>query len=185
MKRSIITLCFLILMGAGINVQAQKQTKKFSFGFGLEGGILSGDLKEIYSASGGLTLRASYKAGPGFATLTSGLIAYVPKAIESNDPDEDIELKPGYQIPFKAGYKFIFAKHFFLMGELGYSSFTILTPDEYDETKFNKEKQGGFTVAPSVGVNLGAFELGVKYEMISGILDSNLSTIGVRLGFNF
>ena len=51
-----------------------------------------------------------------------------------------------------------------------------------------KLKGGGFTYAPSVGLNLGKFELGVRYESTLAKFDGvkiRPSLLGFRAGFNF
>lgn len=70
--------CFLVL--GFFSAKAQKATKTFSFGLGLEGGAPLGDANTAYHFTGGITIRLSYHAGPGFITLTSGAEAYVPKS---------------------------------------------------------------------------------------------------------
>lgn len=158
------------------NVHAQKTGKKFSFGFGIEAGMPLGDFKELYSFAPGLTVRASYKVGPGFVTLTTGGLAFLPKSLDGED------LKAGLQIPVKAGYKFIFKENFFAMGEVGFSRFN------YYFTDFNNEitsiKETGATFAPTIGYQAGAFEIGLRYE-ITRFDGGNLNAALLRLGFNF
>ena len=166
--------CFLVL--GTMAVQAQNESKVFSFGFGLEGGLPLGDAKAAYKFAGGLTLRASYHAGPGFITLTSGALAYLPKSGNGE------ETKASLQIAVKLGYKYVCYKPFFVMAEAGFSSFKIYYAD--DNGNLASSNSGGFTYAPTVGVNLNAFELGLRYEATS-ITGGTVSTVGLRLGFNF
>jgi hypothetical protein len=170
-----ILFCSALLL-AGLSSGAQKLSKKASFGFGLEGGAPLGDAKNSYNFTGGLTLRFSYKAGPGFATFTTGAVVFGPKSISGG------HAKAGLQIPFKAGYKYIIGGHFFVMGELGYSVFRYY----YEDGNHNlvSTSTGGFTYAPTVGVQFGSFEVGIKYEGIA-ISGGTLSDVGLRLGFNF
>ena len=149
-KYSLFTIAVTCLMVLSFNAaKAQKESKTFSVGFGLEGGIPLGDIKDAYDFSGGLTIRLSYHAGPGFATLTSGAIAFLPKSGLGS------ATKASIQIPVKAGYKYIFHKPFFVMGEIGYSSVKIYSGDNGELVS---NTLGGFTYAPSVGVNFKAFE---------------------------
>ena len=86
----------------------------------------------------------------------------------------------------KAGYKYIFYKHLFVQGELGYSAFILFYNDQYGNAK--SDTHGGFTYAPTIGANFGVFEIGLKYEQVVFNSDgaaSNLSTAGLRFGFNF
>jgi hypothetical protein len=176
MKKTKLTAICAVLLLACFSLSAQVDTKKFSVGFGLEAGKPTGDVKDSYNFTGGITVRFSYKAGPGFATFTTGAVGYVPKKGLGHDT------KAALQIPFKAGYKFIFAQHVFVMGELGYSVYRYY----YDDVNNNlaSASTGGFTFAPSVGVNFGVFEAGLKYESIA-ISGGTVSDIGIRLGFNF
>lgn len=170
--RILILICFI---GISASLSAQKLTKKFSFGLGTEVGLTTGDFKNTYQINGGLTLRLSFHAGPGFATLTSGVIAFLPKSF--NNPD----LKAGVLVPVRAGYKYI-NHHFFAMGEIGYGSFISIYKDANDDIQ--KSTTGGFLFAPSAGVQFGTFEVGLRYESVS-LSGVNLSDFGLRLGFNF
>lgn len=164
-------------------VYAQKDGKAFSFGFGFEGGPLLGDpgFKSAFSSEFGLSLRFSVKAGPGYATFSPGSLLVVPKSLSDDD------IKIGSHIPLRLGYKYIFAEKFFVMGEAGYAVYTFYSTDAFSESdEIVKEKDGGFTFAPSVGVNLGKFEAGIRYET-TRLKDFNarVSLLGLRLGFNF
>lgn len=176
MKKITTGFILMALLLCSKNVLSQKDTKKFSFGFGLEGGLVTGDYKEVFNAAGGITLRGSYKVGPGFATLTSGGVIYTPKDINGED------LKVSLQIPVKAGYKYIIKKHFFVMGELGFSSFKQYFEGVSGDVE--STSSSGFTYAPAIGVQTGAFELSLRYESTS-ISSSTLSAAFLRLGFNF
>ncbi|MEO7049401.1 MAG: outer membrane beta-barrel protein, partial [Ferruginibacter sp.] len=142
----IISTCFFI--ACATTAMGQKENKSFSVGFGLEGGLPLGDIKDAYKFDGGLTIRLSYHVGPGFATLTTGALAFLPKS------DLGDNTKATLQIPVKAGYKYVFSKPFFVMGELGYSSFKVYSGSNGEVVSSNV---GGFTYAPSVGVNFKAF----------------------------
>jgi hypothetical protein len=174
MQKKIIIILFSFLILFSIKTMAQKTTEKFSPGFGLEVGTLTGDLKNFYTLTGGLTIRGSYKVGPGFVTLTTGVIAYLPKS------GVGLPAKLAIQIPVRAGYKYIFPSHFFVMGELGYASFKSY----YKESgEVLSSSSGSFIGAPSVGVQLGAFEIGLRYGI--NFTHNDGSDISVRLGFDF
>jgi hypothetical protein len=170
-----LILMFSVFVLATGMVQAQKLSKKFSFGFGFDGGATSGAISNIYSGAGGLTLRAAYRVGPGFVTLTSGGLAYIPKSINGATPSV------GLQIPVKAGYKFIFLKHLYAMGELGFSSFKIYNAVGGTVTSTSTS---GFTYAPSIGAQFGAFDIGIRYESTS-VTGGSFNLLGARIGFNF
>jgi hypothetical protein len=166
--------CFLALVC--ITAKAQKETKNFSVGFGLEGGLPTGDANQAYHFTGGVTIRLSYHAGPGFVTLTSGVVGFLPKTGQGD------ATKASLQIPIKAGYKYIFHKPFFIMGEVGYSSFKVYYKDVNGDLA--STTSGGFTYAPSIGVNFNAFEAAIKYEATS-LSGGTVSEVALRLGFNF
>ena len=167
---------FWFFLTAGITANAQKDSKKFSFGFGFEAGTPVGLAKTSYRFTGGLGLRFSYHVGPGFATFSAGAIAFVPKSGLGKST------KASLQIPVKVGYKYVFYKPFFVMAEMGYSSFKVYYAGVDGNLASNST--GGFTYAPTVGVNFDAFEVGIKYEGTS-LTGGALSNIGLRLGFNF
>jgi len=176
MKRIFTGSMLAACMFLAFTASAQSSTKTFSFGIGLEAALPLGDAKEMYRVAPGLTLRGSYKVGPGFATLTTGALIYVPKSFD----DEDT--KAGLQIPVKAGYKYLIQEHFFVMGEIGFSSFKQYFDDGSDHLA--SVSQSGFTYAPSIGAQFGTFELALRYESTS-LSGSSLSTTALRLGFNF
>lgn len=73
------------------------------------------------------------------------------------------------------------------MAEAGYSQYTFYSADVSNESdEIVKEKGGGFSYAPSIGVNLGSFEAGIRYESTQlKDFNSKISLLGLRLGFNF
>lgn len=168
-------ILLLVLVGRSYTAGAQSLKKSWSVGFGIEAGLPEADAKDLYSFTGGMTVRFSYRLGHGFATFTTGAVGYAPKT-------DDINLKAGIQVPFKAGYKYIILRHFFVMGEAGYSAFRAYYKDLSDKTQYTDN--GGFTYAPTIGIQAGALELGVRYETVrTGGL--NIAHAGLRLGFNF
>ncbi len=181
MKKIMLLLVIAVSTLYMSQVYAQKNGKPFSFGFGFEGGPLVGDanFKEVFSSEFGLSLRFSVKAGPGYATFSPGALLVMPKSVSEDD------IKIGTHIPLRLGYKYIFAEKFFVMGEAGYAAYTVYSANNEDDD-IRKDKTGGFTYAPSVGVNLGKFEAGIRYEA-THLKDSDVKVglLGLRLGFNF
>jgi hypothetical protein len=167
-KKAIIFLAAVLCV---LSTRAQKETKKFSAGFGIEVGAPTGDGSNVYNSAFGLTIRLSWKAGPGFATLTSGAIGFAPKSISG------VQTKVGLEIPVRVGYKYIIQHHLFLMGEAGYSDFNSYYGQRGHVTSTST---GSFIFAPSFGYQANVFEIGLRYEMASwgGVA-------GIRLGFNF
>lgn len=162
----ICTLCLTKTM-------AQKETKKFSVGVGIEGGLPTGPISDVYKFGLGLSIRFSYHIGPGFVTLTGSGIGYDPKKI-AGQPE-----KVGLQIPVRAGYKFI-VHHFFAMGEVGYSEFKSYYGSNGEVLSTS---QGSFIAVPAVGVQFNAFEAALRY--IADFRSGGGGLFGVRLGFNF
>ena len=133
-----------------------------SFGIGLEGGVSPNVANDQY-VNLGLTARFSILAGPGYAYLGTG---YMVSRAGLN-----------FQIPLRAGYKFIFSKRFFITEQLGYYFFK--NPDSYA----GQETEQGLSIASSAGVQFGIFDLGLQYDAV--INQSSLSTIGFVIGWNF
>ncbi|HRE52666.1 MAG TPA: transporter [Flavitalea sp.] len=178
MKKLQLLIVFgMLCIFGSLDASAQSLSKKFSFGIGLEGGLPTGDAKDAYNLAGGLTLRLAYQLGDGFATLTSGGIAFIPENLDGGD-----DMKVGLLIPVRAGYKYIIKDRFFVMGELGYGSFRQYYADENDELA--SVSDGGFLFAPSAGVQFNVLEIGLRYESVS-LPGGSLSSVGLRLGFNF
>ena len=86
----------------------RSRANRQSFGLGLEGGV-SPRVATTQFVNLGLTARYSIHAGPGYAYIGTGYMV----------SREGID----FQIPIRAGYKFIFSKKFFVGEEFGYYFF--------------------------------------------------------------
>jgi len=171
----VFTVCFLCIV---LPSMAQKPGKLISVGFGLEAGVpINKTTADVFNFNGGVTARFSLHAGPGFATFTTGGILFIPKNADVNS------LKASVQIPIKAGYKYIFVRHFFVMGELGYSVFNSYYGSGQN-SNLHSTSTGGFTFAPSLGLQFRVMELALRYESIQ-LSGGNLDYLGFRVGFNF
>ncbi|HEV3325019.1 MAG TPA: hypothetical protein VG052_05420 [Puia sp.] len=168
MLAAIFTLCIS-------NTMAQKETKQFSVGIGIEAGAPQGAFSDLYSLAAGFTVRFSYRAGPGFITLTGGAVGYDPKTVVVGQ-----KKKVGLEIPVRAGYKYIVAHHFFIMGEAGYAEFKSYYGQE---GVLASTTTGSFIAAPSVGVQFNAFEISLRDEL--NFRSGGGGVVGVRLGLNF
>ncbi len=167
------TVIFLMIACCTLKSVAQKETKSFSAGFGIEAGAPVGNYSDVYTSYMGLTIRFAYHAGPGFVTLTTGALGFPPKKV-TGQPS-----KLGLQIPVLAGYKYIIQHHFFMMGEVGFAS----TKTYYgSQGKLLSVSQSSFIAAPSVGVQFNTFEISLRYEI--DFKDQG-GIIGPRIGFNF
>jgi hypothetical protein len=171
MKKTIVL--FLSMVICAHQMMAQKETKKFSVGFGIEAGSPVGSYQNAYTFGAGLTVRFSYHVGPGFVCLTSGLIGLAPKKVV------DQPTKAAIQIPVRVGYKYIIHNHFFMMGEFGY----VNTKSYYASGgKLQSVSGSSFVVAPSIGVQWNSFEISLRYDI--NFKDQG-GIIGPRIGFNF
>jgi hypothetical protein len=173
-KKTFIILISFITLCSGKTI-AQKETKKGSFGFGIELGEPMGNLSNAYSATAGLTLRYSLHVGPGFATLTTGLIGFAPKTGRGTPK------QLGIQVPVRAGYKYIIQHHFFIMGELGYSYFKYYY--QGSDGKVASGTRTALTFAPSAGLQFNAFEIGLRYGL--NLTNNDGGILALRIGFNF
>lgn len=187
MKKVLFVAAIAIAVLIANQAHAQKDDKQFSFGFGIEGGPIIGDkgFKEVFGSEVGLSIRFSYKVGPGYVTFTPGALLALPKSVSENDE----EVSVGTHIPLKLGYKYIIGK-FFVMAEGGYSFYTFYTVNQNSSGIDDaiKERRGGFTYAPTIGANFGKFELGVRYQATMLKVDDvtvKPSTVALRIGFNF
>lgn len=152
-----------LLAGYSSLIFAQKPGKTQSFGIGLEGGV-SPDIASTQYANLEVTARYSVHAGPGYAYIGTG---YMISRVATD-----------FQIPLRGGYKFIFSKQFFINEELG-----LYFYKEPDYSYSGQTTKHGLSVATSVGVQFGIFDLGLQYDAI--INQNNFSTIGFILGWNF
>lgn len=159
MKR--LTL-ILVFAGSGLLVIAQKPGKSQSFGIGLEGGV-SPNVATTQYVNLGITARYSLHAGPGYAYLGTGYMV----------SREGVD----FQIPIRAGYKFIFSNKYFVSEEFGYYFFK--DPDSYA----GQTVDHGLSLATSAGFQFGIFHIGLQYDAI--INHNDFSTIGFVLGWNF
>ena len=105
MKRLYLVLVFT---GSVLFVIAQKTGKMESFGLGLEGGV-SPSVATTQYANLDLTARFSIHAGPGYAYIGTGYMI----------SREGVN----FQIPIRAGYKFILSGKYFISEEFGYYFF--------------------------------------------------------------
>ncbi len=176
MKKVLLVVLSCALALLTVSSDAQSAGKKWSIGFGLTGGLPLGNTKTLFNFTGGMDLRFSIKAGPGYATLSAGANAFIPKTFTG------VKTKAGLQIPVKAGYKYVIIPHLFVMGEAGFSSFRSY----YDDGNSNlvSSSTSGFTYAPSIGTQFGSFEAAIRYEGIT-VSGGTISFVGLRLGFNF
>jgi len=176
MKRTITLMLLLCLTGV-LELKAQDSGfKKFRLGIGIEGALAGKGLKDSYSAGAGLTLRAQYNVSREIGiTLTSGAIVFIPKDLSGNSK----EAKAAVDIPVKLGGRYMITDHFYGMLELGMSSVSVYYTDANGDVQ-KAPSSSSFTYAPGLGVKLGFFDLGIRYEAFE-----QADFLGARVGFNF
>lgn len=175
MKNPFLCVFVSALIFHASTAHAQQSDEEFSVVLGLDAGVVTGDFKHIYNPAVGFTARGSYHAGPGFLSLTTGAYFMIPKK------DLVYDNKLGVLVPFKIGYKLILQDMFFIMGEAGYSTLVTFNDDAYGDSN---NKTRGFTYAPSIGVQFGRLEIGVRYEA-TAFKGATLAMPMARLGYNF
>lgn len=147
--------------------------KKFSLGLGFEAGLPVGSFSNAYSVGVGGTLRAAIGLDKTSAiTITSGVMAFIPKTING------VDLKAQINIPVKAGYKFMLNDHFYGIGEAGLTFAKVYANVGNGTTVSANSTE--FTYAPGIGVQFGGFDTSLRYEGYSGS-----GFLGLRVGFTF
>lgn len=178
MKKQLLILVSVIFLFA-LSAQAQDASKvtgkRFRIGLGLEAALPLGNLSNVYSVGGGLTLRFQYKATDKFAvTFTTGGIAFIPKNVNNISATS----KASINIPFKLGGRFLITEKFYAIMEAGLTNNIVYYKNANNHLAHTSGSS--FTYAPGIGVLLGAFDASLRYE---GYNSSGF--LGLRLGFNF
>ncbi len=169
--RFTLAACLLILFAG--STYAQKASKKFRIGLGVEGALPSTGLSAMYNFGAGATTRFAYSLDDKMAiTLTTGAIAFLPKSIA-----KDADLKAQINIPIKAGFRYMITPKFYGIAETG-----VTIAKSYASVAGQTISATGstFTYAPGIGVLLGGFDASLRYEGYTGA-----GFLGLRLGFNF
>ena len=179
MKKQLAILTALFLLFS-LTIQAQDEKtitgKKFKVGLGLDAALPVGNLGDVYSVGGGLSLRFLYKITPEFGvTFTTGFIAFAPKDLKNLDSNSKATLN----IPFKLGVRYKFTHKFYGIMEVG-STHSIVYYKDPTTNKVAHISGNSFTYAPGIGLLLGGFDVSLRYEGYK-----NAGFIGLRLGFFF
>jgi hypothetical protein len=159
-RTALIFMCLMVCFSFAS--LAQQPGKKQSFALGVEGGV-NPDVANTQYANLGITARYAFLLGPGYIYIGTG---YMVSREGFN-----------FQIPIRAGYKFIFSKKFFIREELGYCLFK--DPDSYAGSTVS----GAISIATGAGIQFGIFDLGIQYDAI--VNHTNFSTIGFIIAWNF
>jgi hypothetical protein len=139
----------------GTNVKAQTTEKSaWRLGFGVEGGIPTGDIKETTSFQLGGTARLQYGVANNLAlTLTSGYYNLFTKSEFKDLGANDVGI-----VPVKLGIKSFFTDNIYFGAEAGAGFIT------------NKDSDASakLILAPALGWADKTWDVGVKYENFSG-----------------
>lgn len=160
---AIIALSTLFLSNT---VKAQTAPGPWRLGFGIEGGLPTGDANDFYNIQIGGTVRLQYSLKKNLAlTLTSGYYHFIKK-------DEIAGLSDLQMIPVKVGIKSFFAPHLYFGAEAG-AGFEL---NESNNTKL--------LLSPALGWAGKSWDFGVKYENFSG-QKNNYGVVGLRVAYGF
>lgn len=159
-----------------INAKAQtSEANKWRFGIGVEGGIPTGSINNFSNFELGGTGRLQYGVTNNFAlTLTSGYYNFFAKGSSATLGGVTYTTKPEDQglVPVKVGFKAFFTPNLYFGGEAGAGFETTYA----DNTKL--------LLSPAVGFANKKWDVGVRYENISG-QDDNYGTVALRIAYGF
>jgi len=156
-------------------VKSQAQTSdagKWRLGFGVEGGIPTGDIKGYSNYELGGTARLQYRASQNlYLTFTSGYYNFFAKNVTI--AGTNFVAKPDDMgiIPVKAGVKTFLGQHFYLAGEAGAGFETPGGPVK-------------LILSPGFGYATRSWEAGVRYENF-WTNNSNFGTVALRIAYGF
>src|SRR5688500_9335895 len=164
-----IILAFLCI-GAFATVKAQQGNNQI--GIAAEAALPIGDFADGFKTGVGGSIKGLFGIGQsGQITFTTGYTAF---KLDDSDLDDTYSI-----IPLLAGYRHNFTGGIYIEPQLGYGMYRYRS-DFLDETESN----GAFTYAIGVGFTASGFDAGVRYQGASDD-GSNISFIGVRVGYNF
>lgn len=178
MQPRLIHLLFPLLLSISANAQ-RYSTKFFSGGFGIEAGIPSGSAETKMVGAFGIDLHFGFRAGPGFITLTGGIIGYDGPSDDNVYPSPDIN---GAIIPVRVGYKYFIVRHLFVMADIGLQR-SFMTHEDATGHRVNVDGTG-LTYCPTIGAQFGVFEIAFKYEL-NQVPGGNINDAAIRLGLDF
>ncbi len=151
----------------------------FRFGFGIEPGIPTGDLRDFSHFALGSTLRLQYDLkGPASIMLTTGYTNFFARSYYAGN---GVVVQPqDYGIvPLKAGVKYFVAPHFYISGEAGAGFETTrgYYNNYYEGTKL--------ILSPGIGIaeSHTGLDLGLRYENYSGSDSGNFGMVALRIAY--
>lgn len=165
----------------GTNVKAQIITpNKLRFGFGVEGGAVTGAAHNYSNVELGGTARLQYGLDKNLAlTLTSGYYNFFGKT-QPNGTDKYQSLG---MVPIKAGIKAFFTDNLYFGAEVGAGIETkTFLPQGVNQAFVQKDTK--LIVTPGIGYASKHWDVGARYENFSG-QSNNYGLVGLRLAYGF
>ncbi len=163
------------------NVKAQTITPNaLRFGFGVEGGLPTGNAHDYSNFELGGTARLQYGVSKNVAvTLTSGYYNFFGKS----EPGTDLKYQSLGMVPIKAGIKAFLTSGFYVGGEVGAGIETkTFLPQGVDENFISKDTK--LILSPGIGYATKHFDVGLRYENYSG-QSNNYGLVGLRVAYGF
>ena len=185
MKKStqlVASALFAVAVLFGTNVKAQTIVpNKFRFGFGVEGGLTTGNAHDLSNLYLGGTGRLQYGVSNNLAiTLTSGYYNFFGKneGLGDNTKYQSLGL-----VPIKAGIKAFFTPNLYFSAEAGVGIETkTFLPQGVDSQAGEKDTK--LLLSPGVGYATKHWDVGVRYENFSGQSNS-YGLVGLRVAYGF
>jgi len=165
----------------GTNVNAQiVAPNTLRFGFGVEGGVATGNASNFSNLELGGTARLQYGASSNLAiTLTSGYYNFFGKS----EPNTTIKYQSLGMVPIKAGIKAFFAPSWYFGAEAGAGIETKTFLPQGVNQAF-AEKDTKLILSPGIGYASKHWDVGARYENYSG-QSNNYGLVGLRVAYGF
>jgi len=167
-----------LLFGNTVKAQMMNTPNPWRFGIGVEGGIPTGELRNLSNYEIGGTARLQYDVSGSFAvTATSGyydIIAKNSTVGTTTIGNATYATTPHSfgMIPVKFGVKAFFANSLYVSGETGVGF----------ETEYSTNTK--LILSPGIGWASKSVDVGVRYENFYG-QNSNYGLFGLRIAYGF
>ena len=172
---------FAVAILFGTNVKAQSIVpNKLRFGFGVDGGLATGNAHYASNIFLGGTGRLQYGLSNNLAlTLTSGYYNFFGK----NDPVTGTKFQSLGMVPIKAGIKAFFAPSWYFGAEIGAGIETKTFLHQGEDSQAG-EKDTKLILSPGIGYATKHWDVGARYENFSG-QSNNYGLVGLRVAYGF
>jgi hypothetical protein len=179
----VATALAAVALFIGTNVKAQIITpNKLRFGFGVEGGLATGNAHDYSNLELGGTARLQYGLSNNLAiTLTSGYYNFFGKT--EPVPFANLKYQSLGMVPIKAGIKAFFTPNWYFGAEVGAGIETkTFLPQGINEDFAQKDTK--LILSPAIGYASKHWDVGVRYENYSG-QSNNYGLVALRLAYGF